>query len=79
MNRFVTWLSEAEVGDVIMYLQADTASRNPAIQKLFFDAAKEGKVFLYQKRVRYGVFNYYAKRITAEAGAKLKPEEYEYE
>jgi len=71
--RFVAWIADAEIGDQIMYLQADYAGRNPSLQKLFWDAASEGLVFLHQKRVREGVFNYYAKRISKRAGKSLKP------
>ncbi len=79
MNRFQTWLETAEFGDVIMYLQADTAQRDRQVSAFFYQAAKDGKVFLYQKRIRTGVFNYYAKRIRPKAGRVLAPGEiYEY-
>ncbi len=71
-DKFKTWLDEADVGDTIMYLQADHASRNPEVRRLFMIAAEAGLVFLYQKRVRFGVFNYYAKRLSPKAGDILK-------
>lgn len=71
--RFETWLREAEPGDQIMYLQADHASRKPEVAKLFSDAAHRGEVFLFQKRVRFGVYNYYARRVTKSTGERIRP------
>jgi len=79
VERFENWLQLSEPGDVIMYLQSDSAARHPAVRRVFYTAAENGLVFLYQKRVRFGVFNYYAKRLSTEAGRKLKPEGWEYE
>lgn len=76
MTRFEVWLRDAQVGDKILYMQSDHASRNPEVQQLFMKAAEDGLVFLYQKRVRFGVFNYYAKRLSEQAGKKLKPWEW---
>lgn len=79
MDRFVEWLENAEAGDVIMYLQADTAQRHIKARDFFYKASEEGKVFLYQKRVRFGVFNYYAKRISPDVGETLRPKGWTYE
>lgn len=73
IERYATWLEEAEVGDSIRYLQADYAGRGPLVQKWFMAQAEAGKVFLYQKRVpgRTGVWNYYAKKLSPRAGQIL--------
>lgn len=73
VGRFIEWMAEAETGDVIIYMQADFAGRQPEVQRFFWEAARDGKVFLYQKRVRPGVFNYFAKRVSPRTGKKIAP------
>ncbi len=79
LKRYESWLATASVGDKIMYMQADHASRRPEVQQFFWQAARDGKVFLYQKRARAGVYKYYAKRISEKSGKILKPWEMEDE
>lgn len=76
LNRFEAWVRDAEPGDQILYLQSDTAQRDRKTATFFYEAAKRGEVFLFQKRVRFGIFNYYARRITPKTGEIMKPEEY---
>jgi hypothetical protein len=76
IERFKQWIENSEPGDNILYLQSDHASKSPAIQKLFWQAAIDGKVFLYQKRVRPGIFNYFAKKVTPRTGKVIKPFDY---
>lgn len=73
MKRFEEWLKNAEVGKTIMYMQADFAGRKPEVAAFFHNAALEGKVFLYQKKVREGVYRYYAKRVTPKTGEIIRP------
>ncbi|AAT69505.1 gp29 [Alphaproteobacteria phage PhiJL001] len=73
VDRFKDWLREAEPGDQIMYMQADYAGRRPEVARFFMDAAEEGKVFLFQKKVREGVYNYFARRVKPSTGKALKP------
>ena len=72
-DRFDEWFEKSEPGDVIMYLQSDWAERRPHISRRFMEAAYRGEVFLYQRRVRPGVFNYYARRVTQATGQRIKP------
>ena len=72
-DRIENWLRESEQGDTLMYLQADRASRRPEISERMMQAAEDGLVFLYQKKVRPGVYNHYAKRLSSSAGRALKP------
>ena len=79
-KRIDDWLAEAEEGQVIMYLQADSATRRPDVAAKMMTAAEEGLVFLYRKRARAGIFNHYAKRVSKRTGKIIKPtrrEDYE--
>lgn len=71
LTKFKNWLANASTGDQILYLQADHASRSPKVQKFFMRSAERGEVFLFQKRVRFGIYNYYAKRLSPKAGRIL--------
>jgi len=73
LNRFETWLEEAEVGDKIMYLLAERASARPEISQLFWKAAEKGLVTLYTQKVRPGIYKHWAKRVDKATGKLLKP------
>lgn len=73
LERLRKWLEEAEVGDRIMYMQADWSGRKPEIRDLMMEAAEAGNVVLTQKRLGDGVYNYFATRCSVKTGKKLKP------
>lgn len=73
LERLTKWLEEAEVGDRVMYLQADWAGRKKDVTDLMMAAAENGKVVLTQKKMGEGVYNYYATRCSEKTGKKLRP------
>ena len=74
LQRFIDWIETARPGESILYMQGANAEANQEARDLFWTAAKEGKVFLFQKRVRPGVFNYMARKLSPKAGYTLRPE-----
>lgn len=67
------WVKKAKVGDSLMYLQADHCGRAEELAEAVRELAEQGLVFMYQKKVREGVFNYYIRRVSKETGKIIKP------
>lgn len=77
-ERLRAWLEEAETGATIRYMQADFAGRRPELRDLMWEAAVRGDVCLFQKRVRPGVYNYMAKKVSRRTGRVMSPWSGEY-
>ena len=72
VEQFSDWLVDANVGDDVVYFTGSTVNGNP-VRAAAYNAALGGLVFLYQKRVRWGVFAYHARRVDLSTGRLIKP------
>jgi hypothetical protein len=72
-DEFRRWVEEAEPRMVLLYMQADCASRCPELAREAMRCAEEGLVFLYQVKVTDGVYNYMARRLDWFSGRRLRP------
>jgi hypothetical protein len=72
-DEFKEWVRTAEVGDRLLYMQADYAQRVPDLAKAAMEAAEQGEVFLSQKKIGVGVYNFYATRVSKKTGRVIKP------
>lgn len=72
-REFAKWLEKARVNDECVYHQGATASENRSTAQAAYDAAKNCQVFLYQRRVAVGVFNYIARKVEPKCGELIRP------
>lgn len=78
--QFEKWLASATIqSPPYIYHTGRYAAENAILARAVFKAAVAGKLFLFQtvagldRDGKHRLFNYQAKRISAEAGQALKP------
>jgi hypothetical protein len=78
IEDFEHWLRYAPKRDTLCYFYGLTV-QNTDIQKVVYQAAERGQVFLYRKRVGYGRYKFYARKVSKETGEIIKPTGNPYE
>lgn len=72
VKQFERWVQRAAYGDEVEYYRG-LCCAGSGTARMAYDCAVRGQVFLYQRRVHFGVFSYMARRVSPKAGAMLAP------